>query len=200
MPALTIENGFYVMLAIVGFWFTVRFVIGPKRGAPRFGAMFGREKPVKLAGVGKEAIATLLQDISRFMARENAMRGLILAGPFAGNSAEAKSIVTLVAVCEDLSGYIGKEWVENWQYPARGHAIIRHEIVVDPGMITHDMTLRGAPALVIHFVRTDASSPPERFSAALEEGSQTLEDSTGVTEKLRRNWADVIARARNGAA
>ena len=57
-----LDNSFLLLLGVAGFWFTARFVLGPRRGAPSFGSFFRREPTESVDGLGQKAIATLLGD------------------------------------------------------------------------------------------------------------------------------------------
>ncbi len=190
IAGLSLQNAFLLLLAVAGFWFTARFLVGPRRGAPSLRAMFTREKPAHLEGLGQEAIATLIGDTRRFAIGEPGLRGLILAGPFAVKAAEAASPVTLIALCETIAPYTGKAWLDRWAYPARGHLILEHVIENFPNGAGHRLVLRGAPPISIHFTALDALEPPEVLYTALAEGAETIEDPSGLADKLRLRWCE----------
>ena len=195
IAGISLDNAFLLLIAVAGFWFTARFLIGPKRGAPGLKAMFGREKPVPLMGIGKDAIATLLADARQFVVAAPDLRGLILAGPFAVEAARRDSTVMLVVLAEDVSRYAGKEWLPRWPYPARGHTITDHRIDHGAAETIHWMTLRGSPPLEIHFVHVSQLDVPPSLHRALAEGAESIDDPAGLAEKLRLRWSEQIRRA-----
>lgn len=195
IAGISLDNAFLLLIAVAGFWFTARFLIGPKRGAPGLKAMFGREKPVPLMGIGKDAIATLLADSRKFVVSAPDLRGLILAGPFAVEAAGSRSTVTLVILSEDVAPYAGKEWLARWPYPARGHVITDHRIDHDAAGAIHRMTLRGSPPLEVHFVRVSQLDVPPALHQALAEGAESIDDPAGLAEKLRQRWSEQIRSA-----
>lgn len=196
IAGISLDNTFLLLIAVAGFWFAARFLIGPKRGAPGLKAMFGREKPVPLMGIGKDAIATLLADTRQFVVAAPDLRGLILAGPFAAGAARRDSIVTLVALAEDVLPYAGKEWLAGWPYPARGHAVTDHRIDHGAAETIHRMTLRGSPPLEVHFVLVSQLDVPPSLLQALTEGAESIDDPAGLAEKLRLRWSEQIRVAK----
>jgi hypothetical protein len=192
IAGISLDNAFLLLIAVAGFWFTARFLIGPKRGAPGLKAMFGREKPVPLMGIGKDAIATLLADARQFVVAARDLRGLILAGPFVIEAAESRSTVTLVVLAEDVAPYAGKEWLIHWPYPERGHTITEHRIDHGAAETIHRLTLRGSPPIEIHFVSVNQLDVPRSLRTALAEGAESIDDPAGLAEKLRLRWSDQI--------
>ncbi|MCA0400175.1 MAG: hypothetical protein LCH38_05090 [Proteobacteria bacterium] len=190
MPQITPGNVVWLLVAIGAFWFFMRFVLGPKRGAPGLREMFRREKQVALEGMGVEAIKTLLEDTRAFVVAEPELRGLILAGSFAAKRANTKSAAILVVMADDPGHYSGEEWLPRWSYPGRGHTILSHHIEHRPGEVEHRFSLRGAPLLRLYFLRFDTPQVPASLSDAIAAGAETIEDPTGLTEKLRRHWRD----------
>ncbi|KAF0231592.1 MAG: hypothetical protein FD175_500 [Beijerinckiaceae bacterium] len=189
MTGWSLDNPLLLLAGIAGIWFTMRFIVGPKRGAPGLRVLFGREAPVQLKGMGREAIATVLEDTRQFVVASADLRGLVLAGPFAVRSATPTSAVVLVIFCDDISGYADKGWLDRWAYPARGHLITGHDTEQTPSGSTHRIRLRGAPQVELHFVRMDGIDPPKALAPALAKGSATIEDPSGLVEKLRLHWA-----------
>lgn len=190
MPALIAENALLIILAIAGFWFVARVLGGPRNARSSLSGMFSREKPVSLTGLGKVAIATLLEDTRKFVVAAPDLRGLILAGPFAKEAATSHTPVTLIILAEDIEPYSGKPWLARWGYLARGHMIMEHKIEIEGPEAQHSLTLRGSPPLRIHFVRMDLLDPPATLKTALAEGTATIEDPTGIAEKIRVHWAE----------
>lgn len=190
MAGLSLDNAFYLLIAIAGLWFMARFVIAPKRGAPGLRAMLGREKPVRLEGLGREAIATLIGDACGLVVDDARLRGLILAGPFAVQAAGPASSVILVALTDDIDLYSGTDWLSRWAYPGRGHAILTHDIERHANGVAHRLTLRGSPPIEIHFVRLDCLHASPALRPAFAEGTQTIDDPSGLVEKLRQRWAE----------
>lgn len=195
IAGISLDNTFLLLIAVAGFWFTARFLIGPKRGAPGLKAMFGREKPVPLMGIGKDAIATLLADARKFVVAAPDLRGLILAGPFAAEAAGSRSTVTLIVLAEDVAPYADKEWLARWPYPARGHTITDHRIDQGAAETIHRLTLRGSPPLEIHFVRVNQLDVPPSLHRTLAEGAESIDDPAGLAEKLRLHWGEQIRAA-----
>ncbi len=195
MAGLSIQNAFLLLAAVAGLWFAARFVIGPRRGAPSLRQMFTREKASPRDGIGKEALTTLIEEARKFAVGEPGIRGLILAGPFAAKAASARSKVTLIALCEEPRHYADAGWMARWAYPARGHPVIDHAIEDHADGLRHQITLRGAPPLVVHFERLDRLAAPAAVHQALLEGSETIDDPSGLAEKTRLNWVVQIRRA-----
>ena len=190
MPAFIADNALMLILAVAGFWFTARFLVGPKRGAPGLGIFFRRERAVRHAGLGKEAIATLIEDTRQMVLAAPDLRGLVLAGPFAVQAATSQSAVSFMILCEAIEPYSGKVWLARWNYPARGHAILEHRIVAGAMEALHLLNLRGSPPIRLHFVRMDSLAPPPTLIAAMREGAATLDDPSGLAEKLRIHWRE----------
>lgn len=191
LEALSSQNTVMLLVAVAGFWFFARFVVAPRRGAgPGLRAMFRRERVMPRIGLGRDAIATLLDDTREFVVDEEALRGLILAGPFAAKLAEAESLVTLILLTDTPARFAGDDWLARWRYIRRGHDVIDHQIETHESGATHRMTLRGAPPLVMRFEHFPTLAPPVGLEAALDEGSATIEDPAGQAEKLRLSWAE----------
>lgn len=192
-----LDNTFLLLLGVAGVWVFLRFVVGPRRGAPSFGSLFRREAAPQMEGLGQKAIATLLADTRSFAIAEDALRGLLLAGPFAVRKARQDSLVVLVALCDAPERYSEAEWVLRWAYPARGHKVLSHKITRDePGHVAHQLTLRGAPPVALHFVAVDRAGPPDALRAAVVEGFSLIEDPAGEAERLRRRWDSLSRNAR----
>lgn len=195
MTGWSLNNPLLLLAGIAGIWFTMRFIVGPKRGAPGLSALFRRETAAQIKGMGRKAIATVIEDTRQFVVAAADLRGLVLAGPFAVRTATPTSAVVLIVFCEDISGYADKGWLARWAYPARGHLITGHDIEQTPPGILHRIRLRGAPPLELHFVRLDGIDPPKALLPALAEGSVTIEDPSGLVEKLRLHWASQLRKA-----
>lgn len=200
MPQLTATNVYWLLIAIVAFWAFMRFVVAPKRGAPGLRSLFGREPPLALEGVGREAIATLIADTEKFCLHRADLRGLALAGPFAAKKADAHSTVTLLLFCDDPAKYAGEDWFAFWPYPGRGHVVQGHHIEMRPTEVQHRFRLRGAPPLSLHFVRFEAIEAPESLHAVLVEGAETLTDPAGRVEEIVRRWIDRIVQEKGETA
>lgn len=196
---ISFDNTFLLLALVGGFWFTARFVIGPKRGAPGLKSLFGKVKPVEVQGLGRDAIATLLEETRKFVVATPDLRGLMLAGPFAGGTADSRSTVTLVFLADEIGRYAGPEWVTRWGYPARGHAITDHRIETDGAGTLHRLTLRGAPPLEVHIVRVGQPEMPPALRPALAKGARSIDDPAGLTEKLRLHWVEMLRTPPPGA-
>jgi hypothetical protein len=192
MPALIADNALVLILAIAGFWFVARVLAPAGGGGLRagVGGLFRREKPVMLSGLGKEEIATLLEDTRALVIAAPDLRGLLLAGPFANRAATGATPVTLILLAEAIEPYGDRLWLARWGYPARGHLVLDHDIAGEGGAVCHSLTLRGSPPLRLHIVRIDTLDPPAGLRAALAEGAMTLEDPTGIAEKIRLHWVE----------
>lgn len=190
-----LDNAFLLLLGAAGVWFVLRFVLGPRRGAPSLASFFRREPRESVEGLGQKAIATLLADMRSFVAGEEALRGLLLAGPFAARQAKRNSLVTFIALGPAPERFTSEDWLLRWAYPARGHKILTQESETAPGLVTHHLTLRGAPPVVVHFVAYDTPELPEPLRPAFVEGASVIEDPTGLAERLRRRWEHLIAAA-----
>jgi hypothetical protein len=194
LESLTGQNAIYLMLGVAGLWFMARFVIAPRRGAPGLSALFGRETAAPVIGLGKEAIASLLDDTRTFIVRELHLRGLVLAGPFVTKSADSDSTVTLIALADDIGPYASADWLTRWPYSTRGHHVIEHRIEPETLGVTHYLTLRGAPPVAFRVEKFPSIHFPAAIGPALAIGCETLEDPTGQVEKLRRAWLDQVRR------
>jgi hypothetical protein len=188
MSTSWLDSSFLLLLGAAGAWFVMRFILGPKRGAPSLSSFFRREPLETVEGLGRKAIATLLDDTRAFVASEDALRGLLLAGPFATRSATITSHVTLMAICDAPETYVEPDWLLRWAYPARAHKVLEQRVSREPGLVTHHLTLRGAPPIEIHFLHGDCAAPPEAVQSALKQGLSVIDDVTGQAERLRRRW------------
>lgn len=186
-----LDNSFLLLLGAAAVWFVLRFILGPKRGAPTLGSFFRREPAATVEGLGRKAIATLLDDSKAFVMGENALRGLLLAGPFAARSANITSSVTLIALCDAPESYAEPDWLLRWAYPARGHKVLEQRVVQEPGHVTHHLALRGAPPIEFHFIVPDRAAPPEPLLDALKRGLSVVDDAAGQAERLRRHWENL---------
>ncbi len=187
-----LDNSFLLLLGVAGIWFYLRFVIGPRRGGPSLRSFFRREARETVDGLGQKAIATLLADTRAFVTEEAALRGLILAGPFAARSARAGSLVTLIALSDAPQAYLGSDWLLRWAYPARGHKVLWQREEQAAGQVVQHLGLRGAPPLEIHFVTVDHAAPPENLLPALAFGTKVIDDPAGQAERLRRRWESLL--------
>lgn len=200
MPAWLFDNPVALVGAIAVIWFALRFLVAPKRGAPGLRGMFAREKPAVIEGMGRAAIGTLVEEMRCFALAEPGLRGLILAGPFAARRADQRSVVTFILVAEDPAAYADSGWLTRWGYPAQDHPVL--EAVPLPPEAGRGLTIRmrGAPIVIVHAVRFDQLDPPHGLAAALMAGSETLDDPSGLAEKLRRHWVDFLNHAKGQAA
>lgn len=195
-----IDHPIALIGVVAAFWFGLRFIVGPKRGAPGLNMFFAREQPVKLDGLGPAAITTLLETSRRFALAEPGLRGLILAGPFAAHEASAGSTVTLIFLAEAPEHYAGQDWVARWGYAEHGHPVLTIDTHAEDATIAHRLALRGAPPVTACFARMDRLEPPPRMQAALGQGAETLDDPTGLADKLRRRWIEQINHRKGTAA
>lgn len=195
-----LDNTFLLLLGAAGVWFVLRFVLGPRRGAPSLASFFRREAAESVDGLGTKAIATLLADMRGFVAGEESLRGLLLAGPFAARQGKRASLVTFIALGPAPERYAEPDWLLRWAYPARGHKILTQESETAPGLVSHHLTLRGAPPVVVHFVAYDSPELPAPLRAAFAEGASVIEDPTGLAERLRRRWETLLAASSRNAS
>lgn len=190
-----LDNSFLLLLGVAGVWFFMRFVLGPKRGGPTFASFFRREARETVEGLGQKAISTLVADTRALVVAEPGLRGLLLAGPFAARAGKMTSHVTFVLLTDAPEKYRDEEWLLRWAYPARGHKVVTQREAVEPGHVTHHLTLRGAPPVEMHFVAADRAAAPETLRAALRIGWSVLEDPTGQAERLRRRWENLLRQS-----
>lgn len=183
-----LDNSFLLLLGVAGIWFFMRFVLGPRRGGPTFSSFFKREARETVDGLGQKAIATLLADTKALVVAEASLRGLLLAGPFAGRAGKMSSPVTFIVITDAPEQYRDGDWLLRWAYPARGHQVLAHREANEPGHVSHHLTLRGAPPVELHFVPGDRAAAPDPLRAALRLGLIVIEDPTGQAERLRRRW------------
>lgn len=186
LEMLSGQNAIFLLVAIAGFWFTVRFVVAPRRGAPGLGAMFSREAATPRIGLGREAIASLLADTRQFAIGEPGIRGLLLAGAYAAKEAEPTSPVVLVALADDPQRYRGEEWLERWSYLKRGHDVQSRDETEEGGIVRHAFRLRGAPPVEFHFLKPQDAKPPEALDEAFGEGLTVIDDPAGLAAKFRQ--------------
>lgn len=180
------QNALYLMIAVAGFWFTVRFVVAPKRGAPGLGAMFRREAATPAIGLGREAIASLLADARQFAIHEPGIRGLLLTGAYAAKAGEPKSPVVLVALAEAPDLYKDTDWLARWAYLKRGHEVLSQEVSEDNGFVEHRLKLRGAPPVLFYFIGLHETSLPGALDDAFDEGVTVIDDPAGVAARFRQ--------------
>jgi hypothetical protein len=171
-------------------WAVMRFVIAPKTGSPSIGGMFKREAALPAIGMGREAIKTLVDDASAFVAIELSLRGLVLAGPFASKLGLPSSVISLVFFTDDLSQYQDREWLGRWGYPAKDHRVEDYHRTDGENHIIHHLGLRGAPPVMAWFVEipTHVAAPPDTLRPALIEGMSIISDPTGQVSTIIRNW------------
>lgn len=172
-------------------WLVARFGFGRRYGAPSLGGMFRREARMAEHGLGPEALRTLLDDFRTLVAGDNALRGLILAGPFASHQGRADSVITILALSADVPAYTGRSWFARWPYINRGHLVMSHQESAAPDAITHRLTLRGAPALAVIFLGANAAEPPPEAGAALTQGAIAVETGTPDARLILERWASI---------
>jgi hypothetical protein len=197
MPSWLFDNPIALVVGIAAIWVFMRFGIGSRRGGPGLAALLRREKALKPVGMGRAAIATLIETTRRFAGAEPGLRGLILAGPFAARTAGPQSTVSFILIAEEPQAYADRDWIARWPYPQVGHPVLGHETGGADG-ITHRLSLRGSPPIAFHFVRFDAFDVPADLAPLFEDGAETLDDPSGLAEKLRRHWIDRINHAKDG--
>jgi len=180
------QNPLLLLVAVAGFWFMVRFVIAPRRGAPGLGALFRREAAAPKTGLGREAIASLLADSRQFSINEPGLRGLLLAGAFAAQQAEPSSPVVLIALADDPQAYRAADWLGRWPYPKRGHEVVSQEATATDAAVHHELTLKGAPPVSFHFLMSDASPTDAALEAAFEQGLVVIDDPAGRAAQFRQ--------------
>jgi hypothetical protein len=189
---MTLETGLPIILAMAVLWFGTRMMMGKKMGGVSLGSMFQREKPLVKSGLGEAAIKTLLDDVKTFAHEERAVRGLILAGPFAEAAAAPEDEVTFVILVDNLQDYRETLWRARWPYPARGHLIRDHQIEAVEGAILHRLALRGAPPLAFHFVDASLAKAPSATAKALNRGAKPIETGTDAARPTLQRWQDYI--------
>ncbi len=185
LEMLSGQNAIFLLVAVAGFWFTVRFVVAPRRGAPGLGAMFSRETATPKIGLGREAIASLLADTRQFAIGESGIRGLLLAGAYAAKEAEPSSPVVLVALADDPQLYRGEDWLTRWSYLKRGHDVHSRNEAEDGGIVRQQFRLRGAPPIDFHFLKSQDAKLPEALDEAFAEGLTVIDDPAGLAAKFR---------------
>lgn len=195
MPSLLAENAHYLLIAILGIWFALRFILAPGSKGPggkRSGlaAMFRRERPVETGGLGQGAISTLLADSKAFAQARPDLRGLVLAGPFAAGTARPDSPVTLVFLAEDPARYALPTALEGWGYPARGHAVLGYDVRTEPWGARHELRLRGAPPLILAFVVAQGAACPSDLADAAGQALRIIEDPAGQARVLHEAWLE----------
>jgi len=187
---MSLETALPIVLAMAVLWFGTRMMAGKKMSGVSLGSMFQREKPLVKSGLGEPAIKTLLEDVKAFVHGERAVRGLILAGPFAEAAAAPEDEVTFVILVDDLTDYRDTLWRARWPYPARGHLIRDHQIETVEGAALHLLSLRGAPPLRFHFVETGLAKAPSATVKALNRGAKPIETGTDAARPTLQRWQD----------
>jgi hypothetical protein len=192
MTSFLTQNAHYLLLAILGIWFAMRFVILPRGSRKGLATMFRRERGVERGGLGEEAIRTLLQDSQRFVTTMPDLRGLLLAGPFAAGRAQPSSTITLICLAESTARFEGPTALALWSYPARDHAILRHEVEAGTDMVLHRLGLHGAPPTVFAFVPAAGHDLPPGLREAIGQGLRVIEDPAGQAQALRQAWLSTL--------
>lgn len=181
----------FLLGGVAAIWAIMRFIIAPKKGGGiSLGGMFRREQSLPTLGMGREAIKTLIEDASGFVAVELTLRGLMLAGPFASKLGQPESVVSLVFFADDLSLYQDREWLGRWGYPAKDHRVEDYRRTLGDNHIIHHLGLRGAPPVEAWFVKipTHVVTPPDGLYKALHAGMSIISDPTGHLATISRNW------------
>ncbi|HRE22307.1 MAG TPA: hypothetical protein PKW21_14930 [Rhabdaerophilum sp.] len=186
LEMLSGKNAIFLLVAVAGFWFTVRFVVAPRRGTPGLGALFRRETALPKIGLGREAIASLLADTRQFAIGEPGIRGLLLGGLYAAKEAEPSSPVVLVALADNPQTYRGDSWLDRWGYLKRGHEVLSRDEAEENGVVCQQLTLRGAPPVEFHFLKLPDLSSSVALDEALEEGLTVIDDPAGLAAKFRQ--------------
>ncbi|MCU0820131.1 MAG: hypothetical protein MUF11_12665 [Beijerinckiaceae bacterium] len=181
------DTGLMILAGIAGLWFTTRFLYRPKGSSGGLGSMFKREVAETVPGIGLEALRSLTDDLTAFTRNETALRGVILAGPFVAKSANAASDVTAILVSNDLAGQDEAAYLRRWPYIRRGHDIRDQRLERVPGGIIHHLVLRGAPPVVLTFIKGEAAMPPQ-LEPALKQGATFIDIGTGDAEALLARW------------
>lgn len=190
LEMLSGQNAMLLLVVVAGFWFTVRFVVAPRRGAPGLADMFRREAVTPTIGLGREAIASLLGDTRQFAVKEAGIRGLLLAGAYASRQAEPSSPVVLIALADEPLSYRGEDWLTRWHYIKRGHDVLTRDETADEGIVRHQLRLRGAPPVEFHFLAQTAQIG-DALEEAFEDGLVVIDDPAGQAANFRQT---VLAR------
>ena len=190
---MTAQTGLFLVLAIAVLWFGSRLAIGG-RGSTRgrLAAMFRREKPVIAAGLGPDALQTMIGDIEMLVQRNSALRGAILAGRFAAGLGRPDDPAIFILLARDPQAFSGRDWLGGWPYIARGHLVQNHDIVPEDGGIVHRFSLRGAPPIECHVVAEDLAEPLLASRPFLAEGAKLLASTTGAGSKVLARWRATI--------
>lgn len=186
---MSLSNPLLLIGGIILIWFVARFSFGQRFGAPSIGGMFRREASMEKHGLGPTALRTMLDDFKTLVKGDNALRGLILAGPFASHQGATQADVTMIVLSNDIAAYAGRSWFARWPYINRGHLVRSHEESATPHAILHRLALRGAPALVVVFLDIAASHPPEEIADALQQGAIVAETGTPDAKIILEKWA-----------
>lgn len=181
------DSALLILAGVAGLWFTTRFLYRPKGSSGGLGSLFRRERAEAVPGIGLEALRSLSEDLVTFAKAEIALRGVILAGPFAARQANAASDVTAILISTDLTGQDEQAYLRRWPYIRRGHDIRAHRLERVPGGLIHRLTLRGAPSIVLAFIEGDAPLPPA-LEPALKQGATFFDIGTGDAEALLSRW------------
>ncbi len=192
MPSFLADNAHYLLLAVIGFWFTARFLVMPGRGRGGLAGMFKRESPVKEAGLDADAIRTMVDDSRAFARQRPDVRGLLLAGDFAAGTAQPRSTVVLVFLAEAAAAFEKPEDIAGWPYTTRDHPVLSHEVTLgEQGAVLHRLSLRGAPPVTLAFIPVDDAVLPPSLEAAARLGCLVLDDPSGRAQALRQTWRAV---------
>lgn len=184
------SSGVMILAGVSVLWMVMRFGYGPKMGGASLASMFKREKAQPKPGMGAEALTTLLDDCRRMVAEDSALRGMILAGPFATRKGKADTLVTLIFLTKEVERYASKDWFARWPYIARGHLVMEHKAEQSAGMWLHHLTLRGAPPLLFAFLDHASAKPPSALRNALTQGAQALDTATPDAKAALARWRD----------
>lgn len=196
---MSLTNGLFLLLAIGLVWLVARQQLAKRTGQSGFMAMFRREAPMRLGGMGREALESLLEDTRHLVGADAALRGLVLAGPFAVKLGSTHSIVTLVLLTREIDPYLGDDWLARWPYLSRGHGVSQHRIERSEGAVRHQLTLRGAPPIDVHFVPASAETVPPALATAFREGAIAIETGTPDGRTALERWRRALREPGNGA-
>jgi len=191
MPSFLADNAHYLLLAVIGFWFTARFLVMPGRGRGGLAGLLKRESRVKEGGLDTAAIRTLVEDSRAFARQRPDIRGLLLAGEFAAGTAQPASTVVLVFLAERIADFAKPDDIAGWPYTTRGHPVLSHEAnLVEHGVALHRLSLRGAPPVLLAFLAVDGQALPASLEAAVRIGCLVLDDPSGRAQALRQAWRE----------
>jgi hypothetical protein len=185
---MNFDAALYIVAAIAILWFGTRIMLGKRAPGSSLTQMFTREKPMAVTGLGQAAIRTLVEDTLAFEHGERAIRGVILAGPFASKLAGPEDEVSFVMLADDLADYRETSWRARWPYPQRGHLVLDHRIEEVEGALVHRIALRGAPPITLHFVPVEAANAPAEAARAILKGAKPLDTGTDAARRALARW------------